>query len=177
MMYAFWTSFKRIYQLKRFCLEISLHWVINLRYSRSEPLVHWRRSATLGSAGLAICSSFFSFISVDCWIRSSKRWRKTLVQCTCIFFICALLLFCHIWLFTRSQGRGRRYRVNTISFMLFIIVIFLWSKYSFRMFVTNFGDELKQKQFLLLNRHLNQNNNNIQANIKTALRLTHVSSL
>lgn len=45
------------------------------------------------------------------------------------------------------------------------------------MFVTNFGDELKQKQFLLLNTHLNQNNNNIQANIKTALRLTRVSSI
>lgn len=45
------------------------------------------------------------------------------------------------------------------------------------MFVTNFGDELKQKQFLLLNRQLNQINNNIQASIKTALRLTRVSSI
>lgn len=52
--------------------------------------VHWRRSATLGSAGLAICSRIFSFISVDCWIRSSKRWRQTLVH---VFSLFALFFF------------------------------------------------------------------------------------
>lgn len=63
--------------------------------------VHW-----VGWLGNLFQNFFFHFS----WLLNTKFFQTLKKNTsTCIFFICALLLFCDIWLFTRSGGRGRRY--------------------------------------------------------------------